>query len=459
MIEGNPDLNIDVFKVRCLDNKEGKYALTKHAEYWVIGKEGGFWYVKNNKGEFDRYSKTLFEMIPISIGETKVCSMCGKIKKATTFTLKDFPNVCVLCEHTIPTCSVCKAKTIDNKMIGEKIYCKKCYEKEIKSGNFVTCVICKKSVHKDEEAGYGGCGNLCRNCKDRNLEREFNDFRGNDNSNMKNFEIASRDTTFDEFPDRTFGVEFEMKSKKKYLRHAVKEMLSDMKSIKIIGRPLTEYIRMKHDSSLDNMFGIEITTTILRGDAGKRVIEELVDIFKRYFTTDNKCGLHIHIGVQDYTETELNRLYYVYQQLEGLFPVFVAKRRLNNKYCQPLKHTDKDEFLKHHTKTLCDGDKVVMPKTYKDFFRQDRYTSVNFDSVQKYNTLELRVMEGHLVLDRLLKWLEFNLKVVDYTRYHEDVFDKDFDLKEAIGEELYDVVKKKKVKKGDGVDVSDTDDS
>lgn len=208
---------------------------------------------------------------------------------------------------------------------------------------------------------------------------------------------------------RTIGVELEVIAKKELgLLKASQLLKQELHRKKFKTFKYDELVVLKEDGSLSSG-GIEINSVIFDTSPEKfKVLAEIITIVNKYFTTDEKCGLHIHLDAQDLSEEEEKRIYYLYQKLEGVMYSFVHPRRLGNRYCLPLPKRTKEEFKN---------------KSFYGLYTKDRYRAVNFTAIDKYGTIEIRVMEGTTNTEKILEWIKFHKALIDYA-IKTDVFEK-----------------------------------
>jgi hypothetical protein len=82
-----------------------------------------------------------------------------------------------------------------------------------------------------------------------------------------------------------------------------------------------------HDGSI-TAGGQELVLSPIIGDNFIQGVTALAGEFERYgFQADSSCGLHVHVGVGDWTAFELRRLVVLYHKFENLFYQLVAKGR------------------------------------------------------------------------------------------------------------------------------------
>lgn len=436
---------INTFEIKCI-KKKPEYSITVNKVYNAVFLNLGdnnFVWIINDIDELAKYNIEYFEMSKEKSSNTFKCPHCKleRLNHKRLYKYFDGEKVCNLCSYTKSVkcaSSKCDIKTmkIDTwKKIEGQSYCPECY-KEL-SQNMLNCVICKGAFIKTKNSEYDKQGTLCGKCISNGFERKYDDlFQSKERFNR----MSEFNNTFNEMLYRTFGVEFEMNSKK-YLRISAKECIKELQSIKLDnGKSLYDYVKSQHDGSLNSNYGIEIITTILRGDKGRDILEQLVKVFNKYFYTDDKCGLHIHIGVEDLDEENLVDLYYVYQCLEDSLKYYVHPRRIGHNMCRPLdKRTIKEiqEWRTPDKKKLFDDDEIDYKKSYKVVSNEHHY-GLNFSSIQEHNTLEIRLMEGHLDFNRLLEWIKVHQRIIQWTKINRgEIYSKDITMELVLTDELY----------------------
>lgn len=102
--------------------------------------------------------------------------------------------------------------------------------------------------------------------------------------------------------------------------------------------------KMERDGSIrprnrNEVVGIEIISPILRGDEGLAEVKRVLALMKDFGTTVNvTCGMHVHHGVSDLTESQLVNLYELYRRSQVAISGMLPNSRRQNEYCYPLKH-------------------------------------------------------------------------------------------------------------------------
>lgn len=156
----------------------------------------------------------------------------------------------------------------------------------------------------------------------------------------------------------------------------------------------------KSDSSLDSG-GCEFVSPILQGDDGFKELRKMCrTLSSNHASVNGSCGLHIHIDLSDFNETELARLFYFIQRLEPIVRKFVPSGRNRNTYCEYT--LEKKEF----SNNFRDG----------YFTGLQRYSAYNFISYNCNKTLEIRLHQGTIDYTEIRNWLSLHLAVVDYVK-------------------------------------------
>jgi hypothetical protein len=248
---------------------------------------------------------------------------------------------------------------------------------------------------------------------------------------------------------RTFGVELEVTSKVR--NHTIKGMdrhepyisildnvvncHKELSSIKIAGLSLDKYLIPRHDGSLDHMKGVEFNTVILCNDEGFKILEKILEVMNKYFTVDLKCGLHVHLGVNDFTKDKLQSLYVFYRYFESYFKYYVRKDRLDNVYCKRMFKLSKEKI-----KEINFGTYYFVPYRHKydAEYNENRRHSVNFDPIKIYGTVEFRVMEGTLDYAKIKHWIDLHITIFEWIKNNDSILDtKRPALRDILGKKLW----------------------
>ena len=407
------------FKVECI-NKAVTWALKIGETYPVIRHIPQYNYLTifNDNNEVANYGIKYFKLIKdCKIKNLIECKKCNhKLISNVTKNIEG-DNYCIWCIETYSRrChgNNCKIFTMnfDNfKKINDNYFCKNCLQKLQKT--IIECSLCENQFFSAENKKYGGFGNLCPKCYMSHEDTNYENILPNDNADTRIITLSSKGNSFKEFPDRTFGVEFEVEASKDYLKPTIIKLIKEMNTIPITFKTtLLDYFKFKRDGSLDSKRGVEIITHVLKGDKGKEIIEKMCELLQKSFETSNRCGLHIHIGVNDFTDGELKDVYYIYQHIEPLLKYYVNPSRIKNRYCKKLLKRPKNIMLEilRNKKRISLGKNGYLEKenSYRSLLNEDyeldRYCAINFMSINEHNTLDrksTRLNSSHVSESRM----------------------------------------------------------
>lgn len=154
-----------------------------------------------------------------------------------------------------------------------------------------------------------------------------------------------------------------------------------------------------------------------------------------------RAGVHVHVNVQEMTETELYHFALTYYCLETTLMNFCGPNRVGNHFC--LRAKDAEYVL------------LVLKRAVKRNLghledERIRYASMNFNSLFKYGSLEFRGMETLPSLEKIEDFCHILLRLRDYSMGKEDFTSIPFDIsglsplgwaRQVLGEELFKLVK------------------
>lgn len=133
-----------------------------------------------------------------------------------------------------------------------------------------------------------------------------------------------------------------------------------------------------------------------REDKIKETLKNLENIFKNnnyVFRVNETCGTHIHL---DMRYRNISRCYgLLYNSLDDIYKS-VADHRNGNVYCTRNITADYNEASLKYSST-----------------KGPRYQAINPESYCKHNTLEIRLFEGTLDMDKVIKWLDLLLEIIN----------------------------------------------
>ena len=154
---------------------------------------------------------------------------------------------------------------------------------------------------------------------------------------------------------------------------------------------------VKSDGSLSN--GFEVTTPILHGDAG---IQEMTTVLNALQdaggTADKQCGLHVHVGMDNYNGSHVRNLIRRYSEFETTIDSFmpVSRRGNRNQYC----HSAREAWDTIRNSTSNRLDTVVE-------MIHERYIKVNLTAYHRCRTVEFRHHSGTCSPTKVKNWVLF----------------------------------------------------
>lgn len=155
-----------------------------------------------------------------------------------------------------------------------------------------------------------------------------------------------------------------------------------------------EYV-LRNPSTLEE---VQDALGYLRGEFDERGSE----IYKSV-----RCGVHVHINVQDLTLRELYNFITMYALFEDVLLEYCGKTRRGNLFCLPL--ATSDLLVEALVNVLEHGQLSTL---HDDNYR---YCAMNVKSLHSYGSLEFRAMEGG-DLDKVYNWASVLLNLRDMAR-------------------------------------------
>ena len=275
-------------------------------------------------------------------------------------------------------------------------YCQSCYD-----DRYIDCDHCGSAVHRDDVL-YRNGNALCCDCASECDEDDEDDY---DNRKLHGHwaKLRSRfhdnrcDVNYQAIPNMLyFGMELEMEVPNGSRRDVVDEIYNEGE----------DNWYLEEDGSLNN--GIEVVTHPRTFDSWQKFWPEFDDRVlgparhaKCTAHDSGTCGIHIHTSLDAWREDQLLRLFallYNKKSREGLLTI--SQRRL----------------VKLNQWASLDIKDISKSKMYRDVLDKispfrERYAALNITS----RTLEVRLFNSSLRLDRVQKNMEFVLALYRYT--------------------------------------------
>lgn len=159
------------------------------------------------------------------------------------------------------------------------------------------------------------------------------------------------------------------------------------------------------DGSISGYNPAECVTPALKGDS--KGFDSLKDcctsLVEAGAKVNSSCGLHVHIGVENLTQTQYVNTFKNYQKLERVIDSFMARSRRasNNGYCCT---------LLDHNFSGCNTIADVISE-----LDSDRYHKVNPMAWGRHHTIEFRQHQGSVNFSKIKNWVSFCAKLVAWS--------------------------------------------
>jgi len=257
---------------------------------------------------------------------------------------------------------------------------------------------------------------------------------------------------------RRFGVELEVSNTvpKSFLQDVIQcYTKKEIKSASWAQSKNNDYWHIKTDATcgiLGKYYdkGWEIASYVGSGDADIQHIAEVAGGLKQAgVEVNDNCGLHVHVEVKDFDQTQMGVLIAHYLKWEWMLLNMVPERRQKNYFCRPLLR----EFIRkgrlwvslvtgftasEERQYVCVPAEKISPLTIWGFYcphnlepheNPCRYRSVNLvnyatslvNPIYNRRTVEFRLPEGTLSKTDVANWIRLFVNFVDWCAASERV--------------------------------------
>ena len=154
----------------------------------------------------------------------------------------------------------------------------------------------------------------------------------------------------------------------------------------------------------------EVVTPILKNLTSlKKVCAALNEHDAKVNTT---CGLHVHIGAEDFTDADWRKIVVNYGRIEPVIDSFMAKsRRADNAYyCKSVVNAAR----------RIEAFGSIMTRRDIAYEVGDRYHKVNLRAFDSHHTIEFRQHQGTINFVKIENWIKFLIAFVNYCRTHDE---------------------------------------
>ena len=203
--------------------------------------------------------------------------------------------------------------------------------------------------------------------------------------------------------DRTFGIEMEFEGAD---IHLVASTLNQVVECHFEGHThrVMESWKIVTDGSLPNYTTCgEIVSPVLKGLDGVAELKKVCDALDTIegITVTRRCGLHVHLGVDDLTVRQIQTVYERYADYEAQIDLVMPRsRRQDANWCGTI--TSRKNRVKRSR------NKNSLARS-----AGTRYLKVNLESLARYGTLEFRQHSGTLNFTKIVNWLSFLMAFVE----------------------------------------------
>ena len=175
-----------------------------------------------------------------------------------------------------------------------------------------------------------------------------------------------------------------------------------------VGNNIIPIWKQKFDGSLRG----ESVEYVLRHPIGRKTVDgELIDLQTALlnsgalFKPSDRCGVHIHLNVQDWTTKKVFNLITLYLMLENVLVNYCGPTREGNLFC--LRGQDADYLIQ-----------IIMQAKRKNTLHPLlnnalRYASLNIGSIGRFGSLEFRALQTPKKLHTIGTWVKLLLAVKD----------------------------------------------
>lgn len=153
--------------------------------------------------------------------------------------------------------------------------------------------------------------------------------------------------------------------------------------------------RPEQDPSLKHK-GLELVSRPLSGHVIDYALAEFSKVVPPSVQYNHRCSVHVHLNMSGFNTEQLNNFLTYYVLLEGALFSYCDPVRKSNSYCIPLTDLSPKEV------------------TPLDPYADMKYHALNFETLCRYLTVEIRIHEGTHDIKKLRRWLQICCKLHRY---------------------------------------------
>lgn len=205
--------------------------------------------------------------------------------------------------------------------------------------------------------------------------------------------------------DYFIGIELEMEKEDSTLKErgeAIENILNES------GGDFSNLLEWKKDGSLER--GVEMVTAPISLEIFKKdIVPVIKKLHENGFTSEKggRCGQHIHISRNVFSDEEQSRLVLIYAKFEKQIKI-LSRRGTNNGYCRDvLENVDSLEI--ENSIKIADSQK-----------NKGKFTAINFNNSK---TIEFRVFRGTMNTNKLIANIQLVQLLADWSRKNLTIYD------------------------------------
>lgn len=173
--------------------------------------------------------------------------------------------------------------------------------------------------------------------------------------------------------------------------------------------------KLHEDVTIQGSNPIEIVTPVMQGASGISQVSKFCNIISKYASTNDSCGLHVHVGAADFLEagsaaSRLTLALLHFKNFEPLFDSLVAANRRNNEFARSL---DEQNDILTNYKQIISADAKKLDSMLNILTKGERYKKLNLESLAKHKTIEFRQMQGTVNAAVVKNWIVICMSFVD----------------------------------------------
>ncbi len=151
--------------------------------------------------------------------------------------------------------------------------------------------------------------------------------------------------------------------------------------------------------------GMEFCSRILQGNEGLMAIDDLCQYATKHdWGVDTACGYHLHLDMRDESIDGLKAIAFAYHSTYDVWKHFAHNNRLGGSYSKPLEHS---------LQTYLSCGSLAAWNRFSLNIRR-RYQWANWRAYCEHTTLEIRLLEGTLDVQRIQNWVRAHTTFCDW---------------------------------------------